>query len=177
MPSKALVTAALTYANGPAHLGHVLEAIQTDVYVRARKMLGHEVIFMWADDTHGTPIQIRARKEGIEPEALIAKAYEEHRSAYDGFQLGYDIVDTTNSEQNRKHAGLIVEELRERGDIEVRDVEQLYSEQDEMFLPDRMVKGTCPVCKTPDQYGDSCENCGATYRPTELIDPVSAVSG
>ena len=177
MPSKALVTAALTYANGPAHLGHVLEAIQTDVYVRARKMMGHEVIFMWADDTHGTPIQIRARKEGIEPEALIAKAYEEHRQAYDGFQIGYDIFYTTHSEENRKHASLIFAALRERGDIELRNVEQLYSEQDEMFLPDRMVKGTCPVCKTPDQYGDSCENCGATYRPTELIDPVSAVSG
>jgi len=177
MTNKVLVTAALTYANGPAHLGHVLEAIQTDVYVRARKMMNHEVIFMWADDTHGTPIQIRARKEGIEPEALIAKAYAEHLQAYDGFQIGYDIFYTTHSDENRKHAGLIFEALRARGDIEVRDVEQLYSEQDQMFLPDRMVKGTCPVCKTPDQYGDSCESCGATYRPTELIEPYSAVSG
>ncbi|MFO7567005.1 MAG: methionine--tRNA ligase [Enhygromyxa sp.] len=177
MRPKALVTAALTYANGPAHLGHVLEAIQTDVYVRARRMLGHEVIFMWADDTHGTPIQVRARKEGINPEALIARAYEEHVQAYDGFQIGYDIFYTTHSDENRKHAGLIFEALRERGDIEVREVEQLYSEQDEMFLPDRLVKGTCPKCKAPDQYGDSCEVCGSTYSPTDLIDPYSTVSG
>jgi methionyl-tRNA synthetase len=177
MPKKALVTAALTYANGPAHLGHVLEAIQTDVYVRARRMLGHEVIFMWADDTHGTPIQVRARKEGIEPEALIARAYQEHVAAYDGFQIGYDIFYTTHSDENRKHAGLIFGALRERGDIEVREVEQLYSEQDQMFLPDRLVKGTCPKCKSPDQYGDSCEVCGSTYSPTDLIDPYSTVSG
>lgn len=177
MRPKVLVTAALTYANGPAHLGHVLEAIQTDVYVRARRMLGHEVIFMWADDAHGTPIQVRARKEGIAPEALIAKAYDEHVRAYDGFQLGYDIFYTTHSEENTKHAGLIFEALRERGDIEVREVEQLYSEQDQMFLPDRLVKGTCPKCKSPDQYGDSCEVCGATYSPTDLIDPYSTVSG
>jgi methionyl-tRNA synthetase len=177
MRPKVLVTAALTYANGPAHLGHVLEAIQTDVYVRARRMLGHEVIFMWADDTHGTPIQVRARREGIEPEALIAKAYEEHLQAYNGFQIGYDIFYTTHSEENRKHAGLIFEALRERGDIITHEIEQLYSEQDQMFLPDRLVKGTCPKCKAPDQYGDSCEVCGDTYSPTDLIDPYSAVSG
>jgi methionyl-tRNA synthetase len=177
MRPKALVTAALTYANGPAHLGHVLEAIQADVYVRARRMLGHEVIFMWADDTHGTPIQVRARKEGIEPEALIAKAYDEHVKAYDGFQIGYDIFYTTHSEENRKHAEAIFAALRKRGDIEVREVQQLYSEQDQMFLPDRLVKGTCPNCKSPDQYGDSCEVCGTTYSPTELINPYSTVSG
>lgn len=177
MRPKVLVTAALTYANGPAHLGHVLEAIQTDVYVRARRMLGHDVIFMWADDTHGTPIQVRARKEGIEPEALIAKAYEEHLQAYNGFQIGYDIFYTTHSEENRKHAGIIFEALRERGDIEIEEVEQLFDEQAQMFLPDRLVKGTCPNCKTPEQYGDSCEVCGATYNPTDLIDPYSTISG
>jgi methionyl-tRNA synthetase len=179
MRPKVLVTAALTYANGPAHLGHVLEAIQTDVYVRARRMLGHEVLFMWADDTHGTPIQVRARKEGIAPEALIAKAYDEHVRAYDGFQIGYDIFYTTHSEENRKHAERIFAALRERGDIEVAEVEQLYSEQDQMFLPDRLVKGTCPNpnCRAPDQYGDSCEVCGWTYNPTDLIDPYSTVSG
>lgn len=132
---------------------------------------------MWADDSHGTPIQVRARKEGIAPEALIAKAYDEHVRAYDGFQIGYDIFYTTHSEENRKHAGIIFEALRERGDIEIVEIEQLYSEQDQMFLPDRLVKGTCPNCKAPDQYGDSCEACGATYTPTDLIDPRSAVSG
>ncbi|NVB36702.1 methionine--tRNA ligase [Pseudenhygromyxa sp. WMMC2535] len=177
MANKVLVTAALTYANGPAHLGHLLEAIQTDVYARARKMSGDEVIFMWADDTHGTPIQVRARREGIEPEALIARAYEEHLATYRGFGVGFDIFYTTHSEENRKHAGAIFAALRARGDVEVRDVEQLYSEVDQMFLPDRLVKGTCPVCKTPDQYGDSCEACGSTYRPTELIEPYSTVSG
>ena len=177
MAKKVLVTAALTYANGPAHLGHILEAIQTDVYVRARRMAGDEVIFMWADDTHGTPIQVRARKEGIEPEALIARIYDEHVTTYRGFDLSFDIFYTTHSEENRKHAGVIFEALRERGDIEVSVVEQLYSEVDQMFLPDRLVKGTCPVCKSPDQYGDSCESCGSTYRPTELIEPYSSVSG
>jgi methionyl-tRNA synthetase len=177
MRPKVLVTAALTYANGPAHLGHVLEAIQADVYVRARRMLGHEVIFMWADDTHGTPIQVRARKEGIEPEALIAKAYDEHVKAYDGFQLSYDIFYTTHSEENRKHVAAIFEGFRARGDVKTAEVEQLYSEQDQMFLPDRLVKGTCPKCKAPDQYGDSCEVCGSTYSPTDLIDPYSSISG
>jgi methionyl-tRNA synthetase len=177
MPPKALVTAALTYANGPAHLGHVLEAIQTDVYVRARRMLGHEVIFMWADDAHGTPIQVRARKEGIEPETLIAKAYAEHVEAYQGFQISYDIFHTTHSDENRKHVAAIFEALRAQGDVMTKEVEQLYSEVDQMFLPDRLVKGICPVCKTPEQYGDSCESCGATYSPIELIEPYSTVSG
>jgi methionyl-tRNA synthetase len=177
MPNRVLVTAALTYANGPAHLGHVLEAIQTDVYVRARRMCGDEVIFMWADDTHGTPIQIRARREGIAPEALIARVYEEHVDVYRRFGFSHDIFYTTHSEENRKHAEAIFNALRERGDIEVRDVDQLYSEVDQMFLADRMVSGTCPVCKSPDQSGDSCEKCGSTYRPTELIEPRSVISG
>jgi methionyl-tRNA synthetase len=177
MPNRVLVTAALTYANGPAHLGHVLEAIQTDVYVRARRMCGDEVIFMWADDTHGTPIQIRARREGIEPEALIARVYQEHVDVYNRFGFSHDIFYTTHSEENRKHAEAIFTALRDRGDIEVRDVDQLYSEVDQMFLADRMVSGTCPVCKTPDQSGDSCEKCGSTYRPTELIEPRSVISG
>lgn len=177
MPNRVLVTAALTYANGPAHLGHVLEAIQTDVYVRARRMCGDEVIFMWADDTHGTPIQIRARREGIAPETLIARVYEEHVDVYRRFGFSHDIFYTTHSDENRKHAEAIFSALRERGDIEVRDVDQLYSEVDQMFLADRMVSGTCPVCKTPDQSGDSCEKCGSTYRPTDLIEPRSVISG
>ncbi len=177
MPKRVLVTAALTYANGPAHLGHVLEAIQTDVYARARRMCGDEVIFMWADDTHGTPIQIRARREGIEPEALIARVYEEHVDVYRRFGFSHDIFYTTHSEENRKHVEAIFNAFRERGDVEVREVEQLYSEVDQMFLADRMVTGTCPVCKSPDQSGDSCEKCGSTYQPTELIDPRSTISG
>lgn len=177
MAPKVLVTAALPYANGSIHLGHMLEAVQTDVYVRARRMTGEEVRFVWADDTHGTPIQVRARREGIEPEALIARAYEEHVAAYDAFDIGYDIFYTTHSEENRRHAAAIFEAMRARGDTVVREVEQLYSEVDQMFLPDRLVKGRCPVCGAEDQYGDSCERCGATYRPTELLDPRSAVSG
>jgi methionyl-tRNA synthetase len=177
MAKKVLVTAALPYANGPIHLGHLLEAVQTDVYVRARRLMGDEVIFMWADDTHGTPVQVRARREGIEPEALIARAYTEHVADYDAFGIRYDIYHTTHSDENRKHAYAIFNTLRERGDIEVRDVEQLYSEVDQMFLPDRFVKGTCPNCGAKDQYGDSCEVCGATYRPTDLIEPRSVVSG
>ena len=177
MAHKVLVTAALTYANGPAHLGHVLEAIQTDIYARARRMMGDEVIFMWADDTHGTPIMLRARREGIEPEELIARVYQDHLKAYQGFQLGFDIFHTTHSPENEKHAGAIFEALERRGDISTKSVEQLYSETDQMFLPDRMVKGTCPKCGALDQYGESCEVCGSTYRPTELIDPRSAISG
>jgi methionyl-tRNA synthetase len=177
MAKKVLVTAALPYANGPIHLGHLLEAVQTDVYVRARRAMGEDVIFMWADDTHGTPVQVRARREGIEPEALIARAYLEHVADYDAFGIRYDIFHTTHSDENRKHAHAIFNRLRERGDIEVREVEQLYSEADQMFLPDRFVKGTCPNCGAKDQYGDSCESCGATYRPTDLIEPRSVVSG
>lgn len=177
MGKKVLVTAALPYANGSIHLGHMLEAVQTDVYVRARKMAGDDVKFMWADDTHGTPVQVRARKEGIEPEALIAKAYREHVEAYEGFGIGYDIFYTTHSDENRKHAAAIFKALEAAGGVETREIDQLYSEVDQMFLPDRLVKGTCPNCKTPDQYGDSCEACGCIYRPTELIDPRSAVSG
>lgn len=175
MAKKVLVTAALPYANGAIHLGHLLEAVQTDVYVRARKLMGDDVIFMWADDTHGSPIQVRARREGITPEALIERAYHEHRADYDGFGIGYDIYHSTHSEENVKHAHAIFNAMR--GDITLKDVEQLYSEVDHMFLPDRFVKGTCPNCKSPDQYGDSCEVCGATYRPTELIEPYSAISG
>ncbi|MFV8749380.1 methionine--tRNA ligase [Nannocystaceae bacterium ST9] len=177
MAKKVLVTAALPYANGPIHLGHLLEAVQTDVYVRARRLMGDAPIFMWADDAHGSPIQVRARREGISPEALIERAYAEHVADYDAFGISYDIYHSTHSDENRKHATAIFEALRERGDIQVSEVEQLYSEVDQMFLPDRFVKGTCPNCGAKDQYGDSCEVCGATYRPTELIEPYSVVSG
>lgn len=171
MAKRVLVTAALPYANGSVHLGHMLEFIQTDVYVRARKQAGDECIFMWASDTHGTPIQLRARREGITPEALIARAYDEHLADFRDFQIGFDIFHTTHSDENRQHAEAIYNALNERGDIATRQVEQLFCPKDEMFLPDRFVMGICPKCGEPDQYGDSCEKCGSTYAPTDLGEP------
>jgi methionyl-tRNA synthetase len=177
MAKKVLVTAALPYANGSIHLGHLLEYIQTDVYVRARKLAGEDCVFMWADDTHGTPIQVRARREGITPEALIEQAYAEHVRDFDDFQIGYDVFHTTHSAESRKHVDAIYAALDERGDIEIRTVDQLYCPKDEMFLPDRFVKGQCPKCKAEDQYGDSCEVCGSTYAPTDLGNPGCALCG
>jgi len=174
---KVLVTAALPYANGSIHLGHMLEAIQTDVYVRARKLAGDDVIFMWADDTHGTPIQLRARAEGVDPEAIIDAAHKEHKADYTDFGIGFDIFYTTHSDENRHHAGAIFKALEARGDIFAKEIEQMYSPEDKQFLPDRFIKGTCPKCGAKDQYGDSCEVCGSTYAPTDLIDPYSAISG
>ncbi|MCH9679929.1 MAG: methionine--tRNA ligase [Deltaproteobacteria bacterium] len=171
MSKRVLVTAALPYANGSIHLGHLLEFIQTDVYVRARKQAGEDCVFMWADDTHGTPIQMRARREGITPEELVARAYDEHRADFDDFKIGYDIFYTTHSEENRKHAEAIFSTMEAKGDIATRSVEQLYCPHDEMFLPDRFVKGICPKCKSADQYGDNCEVCGSTYSPTDLGEP------
>jgi len=177
MSKRVLVTAALPYANGSAHLGHMLEFIQTDVYVRARKLAGEDCVFMWADDAHGSSIQVRARREGITPEELVARAYEEHRKDFDDFAIGYDVFHTTHSEENRKHAEAIFAAMQARGDITSRAVEQLYCPKDEMFLPDRFVKGNCPKCKSPDQYGDNCEVCSSTYAPTELGNPRCAVCG
>lgn len=177
MSKRVLVTAALPYANGSAHLGHMLEFIQTDVYVRARKLAGEDCVFMWADDAHGSPIQVRARREGITPEALVARAYAEHRKDFDDFEIGYDVFHTTHSEENRKHVEAIFGAMLERGDISSRAVEQLYCPHDQMFLPDRFVKGICPKCKSPDQYGDNCEKCSSTYAPTELGDPRCVVCG
>ncbi|MBC8071185.1 MAG: methionine--tRNA ligase, partial [Deltaproteobacteria bacterium] len=177
MGKPVLVTAALPYANGSIHLGHMLEAIQTDVYVRARKLAGDDCVFIWADDTHGTPIELRARREGITPEQLIARAYDEHVRDYSTFGIGYDIFHTTHSEEVRSHAYAIFAAMKERGDIASRPVEQFYCPVDTMFLPDRFVRGTCPVCKSLDQYGDSCEVCGSTYAPTELGDPHCSICG
>jgi methionyl-tRNA synthetase len=177
MASRVLVTAALPYANGSIHLGHMLEFIQTDVYVRARKLAGEDVVFMWADDTHGTAIQLRAQREGITPEELIERAHAEHKSDFDDFGIGYDIFYTTHSEENRKHAGAIFEAMRERGDILTKEIEQLFCPKDQIFLPDRFVKGTCPNCKAPEQYGDVCENCSKTYDPTDLEAPQCSQCG
>ncbi|HET6586038.1 MAG TPA: class I tRNA ligase family protein, partial [Nannocystaceae bacterium] len=177
MSKQVLVTAALPYANGAIHLGHLLEAIQTDVYVRARKLAGEDCVFMWADDTHGTPIELRARREGITPEALIERAYAEHVAAYTDFGIGFDIFHTTHGPETRRHAEAIFAAMHGQGDITSRPVEQLYCPVDRMFLPDRFVKGTCPKCKSPDQYGDSCEVCGSTYAPTDLGNPRCSICG
>ena len=177
MAKRVLVTAALPYANGSIHLGHMLEYIQTDVYVRARKLAGDDCRFMWADDTHGTPIQVRARKEGITPEEVIERAYKEHRQDFEDFQIGFDVFHSTHTEESKTHAYKIFEALQASGNIEKRSIDQLYCPHDEMFLPDRFVKGICPKCKSPDQYGDSCEVCGSTYNPTDLGDPHCSVCG
>ena len=174
---KILVTSALPYANGAIHLGHLVEYIQTDIWVRFQKMRGHECHYVCADDTHGTPIMLRAEQEGITPEALIARVHGEHFADFSQFHIGFDNYYSTNSDENKELAQDIYRRLKAAGLIEVRTIEQLYDPQKEMFLPDRFVKGSCPKCKAEDQYGDSCEVCGATYSPTELINPYSAVSG
>lgn len=177
MSGRVLVTAALPYANGSIHLGHLLESIQTDVYVRARKLAGEDVIFMWAADTHGTPIELRARKEGITPEVLIERAHAEHAAVFRDFGIGSDIYYTTHSDETRRHAEGIFAAMKAGGYIHTRVTTQLYCPNDTMFLPDRFVRGQCPKCGALDQYGDSCEVCGSTYAPTELKDPVCSICG
>ncbi len=177
MPRKILVTSALPYANGSIHLGHLVEYLQTDIWVRFQKMRGHECHYVCADDTHGTPIMLRAEKEGITPEQLIARVWQEHFDDFSAFHIQFDNYGSTNSPENRECAETIYRRLRERGLIEVRSIEQFYDPVKAMFLPDRFIKGECPKCHAKDQYGDNCEACGAAYAPTELINPYSAVSG
>ena len=177
MPRQILITSALPYANGPLHLGHIIEAVQTDVWVRFQKMQGHDCLYVCAEDTHGTPIMIKAQTEGVTPEALIARVAEEHRADYRDFLIGHDHFHSTHSDENRYFTDLMFERLNAAGHITRRSVRQAYDETAGMFLPDRYVRGTCPTCKTPDQYGDSCEACGATYTPAELLDPKSTISG
>jgi methionyl-tRNA synthetase len=177
MSRKILVTSALPYANGPLHLGHIIEAVQTDIWVRFQRMQGHDCLYVCAEDTHGTPIMIKAQSEGLTPEALIARVAEEHRAAYQGFLIGHDQFHSTHSAENRHFTDLMFGRLKEAGHITTRSVRQAYDEKAGMFLPDRYVRGTCPRCKAADQYGDSCEVCGATYAPADLIDPKSTVSG
>ncbi len=174
---RILVTSALPYANGPTHLGHMTETIQCDIWVRAMRLAGHEVVYVCADDTHGTPIMLKAEAEGITPEALIARVGAERRADFAAFDIGFDNYYTTHSEENRRLTVRMYEALVRAGHITRRSVRQAYDEKAGMFLPDRYVKGTCPRCGTPDQYGDSCENCGATYAPSDLVDPLSVVSG
>jgi methionyl-tRNA synthetase len=174
---KILVTSALPYANGPLHLGHLVEYIQTDIWVRFQNMRGHECYYVCADDTHGTPIMLRAQQEGITPEKLIARMGEEHQRDFADFGIGFDNYYSTHSDENRELVTEIYKRLSRAGHIGKRTIKQAYDPVKNMFLPDRFIKGTCPRCNTPDQYGDSCENCGATYSPTELKNPVSALSG
>ena len=174
---RILVTSALPYANGPLHIGHVLEAVQTDIWVRFQRLSGHECLYVCADDTHGTPIMLKAQSEGITPEALIEKVAADHRATYRDFLVHHDTFHSTHSVENRELTERVFRALDSAGLIARRTIRQAYDAEAGMFLPDRYVKGTCPVCATKDQYGDSCENCGATYTPADLIDPVSVVSG
>ncbi|WP_186069376.1 methionine--tRNA ligase [Burkholderia gladioli] len=172
-----LVTSALPYANGQIHIGHLVEYIQTDIWVRTLRMHGHEVYYVGADDTHGTPIMLRAEQEGLSPKQLIERVWGEHKRDFDSFGISFDNFYTTDSEENRVLSENIYLALKEAGLIAERDIEQAYDPVKEMFLPDRFIKGECPKCHAKDQYGDSCEVCGSTYQPTELINPYSVVSG
>ncbi len=176
-PRKILVTSALPYANGPIHLGHLVEYIQTDIWVRFQKQRGHQCTYVCADDAHGTPIMLKADQLGISPEDLIAKVSTEHQRDFAGFMVGFDNYYSTHSPENRDFAALIYQRLNDAGHIARRTITQAYDPEKQMFLPDRFVKGECPKCGAADQYGDSCEACGATYSPVELKNAYSAVSG
>ena len=172
-----LVTSALPYANGPIHIGHLVEYIQTDIWARFQKMRGHNCYYVCADDAHGTPIMLRARQEGITPEALIARVAVEHQADFAAFRIGFDNYHSTHSPENHYCATLIYERNRDAGHIAKRTITQAYDPVEQMFLPDRFIKGECPKCGAADQYGDNCEACGASYSPAELKNPRSAVSG
>ena len=174
---RLLVTSALPYANGQIHIGHLVEYVQTDIWVRFQRMRGHEVHYVGADDTHGTPIMLRAEKEGITPKELIANVWKEHKRDFDDFLISFDNYYTTDSPENETLSQSIYLKLRDAGLIEKRAIEQAYDPVKEMFLPDRFIKGDCPKCGAKEQYGDSCEKCGATYSPTDLKNPFSVVSG
>ena len=174
---RLLVTSALPYANGQIHIGHLVEYVQTDIWVRFQRMRGHEVHYVGADDTHGTPIMLRAEKEGLTPKELIANVWKEHKRDFDDFLISFDNYYTTDSPENETLSQGIYLKLRDAGLIEMRSIEQAYDPVKEMFLPDRFIKGECPKCGAKDQYGDSCEKCGATYSPTDLKNPFSVVSG
>ena len=173
---RILLTSALPYANGTMHLGHMLEYIQTDIWARFQRAQGHECYFAWADDAHGTPIMLSAQRQGISPEELIERMNKEHQRDFQEFGLSYDHFSSTHSDANREMVETIFNRLQQGGFIELRTISQLYDESEGMFLPDRFIKGTCPKCKSEDQYGDGCEVCGSTYTPTDLINPRSAVT-
>ena len=177
MTRRILVTAALPYANGPIHIGHMLEHAQTDIWARFQRARGHDVVFAWADDAHGTPIMLNAEKRGMTPEQLIEHYGNEHQRDFRDFGISYDNFSSTHAESNRAMVEEIWRRLVERGSVVTRTIEQLFDEEKRMFLPDRFIRGTCPKCGAQDQYGDSCEVCSATYEPTDLIEPRSVVSG
>jgi methionyl-tRNA synthetase len=177
VPRKIVVTSALPYANGPIHIGHMVEYTQTDIWVRFQKLQGHECIYVCADDAHGTPIMLSAQAAGISPQQLIDRVKVEHERDFAGFDIGFDNFHSTHSEENKYFATYIYKKLRDGGHIATRTISQSYDPKAEMFLPDRFIKGTCPNCGAEDQYGDNCEVCGATYDPTELKDPRSVVTG
>ncbi len=172
-----LVTSALPYANGPIHIGHLVEYIQTDIWARFQKMRGHTCHYVCADDAHGTPIMLRARHEGITPEELISRVAEEHKADFAAFRIGFDNYHSTHSAENRHFCGLIYQRNREAGHILSRTITQAYDPVEQIFLPDRFIRGDCPKCGAPDQYGDNCEACGASYSPSELKNPRSVLSG
>ncbi|MGM0858494.1 MAG: methionine--tRNA ligase [Pseudomonadota bacterium] len=176
-PRRILVTSALPYANGAIHLGHLLEYIQTDIWVRFQKSRGQQCYYVCADDAHGTAIMLRAEQEGISPEALIERVSNDHQADFARFGVAFDNYHSTHSDENRYYSELIYQRLRDKGHIATREIEQMFDPQKGLFLADRFIKGTCPKCGTDDQYGDNCEKCGATYTPAELINPVSAISG
>ncbi len=177
MPRKIIVTSALPYANGPIHIGHLVEYIQTDIWVRFQKMNGNKCFYFCADDTHGTPVMISARAAGIDPEKLVEKIQKEHKADFDGFLIEFDNYYSTHSPENKYFSELIFGRLNQAGSIVKRTIEQTYCENCKMFLPDRFIRGTCPRCSAPDQYGDSCDKCGGTYQPTELIDARCSTCG
>ncbi len=177
MNKKILITSALPYANGPIHLGHLVEYIQTDIYVRYLKMKGEKVLYVCADDTHGAPIEINAQKQGITPEELIKKMFEEHLRDFKDMQIEFDSYHSTNSPENKFFSDLIFKRLRDKGDIYTKEIEQTYCTICKRFLPDRFVRGTCPKCGAQDQYGDVCEVCNSIYEPVDLIKPRCAICG
>ena len=173
---KIIATSALPYANGPIHLGHLVEYLQTDIWVRSQKMAGNECLYICADDAHGTPIMLKAQELKITPEKLIDKIYKQHIKDFSDFHIEFDNYHSTHSDENKKFSEYIFNQLKERGDIVSKTINQFYDEKAQMFLPDRYIKGECPKCHAKDQYGDSCEECGATYLSTDIINPISTVS-
>src|SRR3954463_2623009 len=177
MPRKLFVTTALPYANGPFHIGHIMEYVQADIWVRFQRLQGHKVNFVCADDTHGAPIMLKAEAENVTPEELVARIGETHKRDYQRFGISFDNFHTTHSEENRELSSAIFLALQKNGFIETKTIEQFFDPLKKMFLPDRYIKGECPKCGTKDQYGDSCENCGAVYAPTDLKNPYSVLTG
>ena len=173
---RIVVTSALPYANGSIHLGHLVEYIQTDIWVRSQKMAENECVYICADDSHGTPIMLKAKELGITPEELIKKTYDEHVRDFKDFQIEFDNFHTTHSDENKEISRRMYQSLKDKGDIVSKEIEQFYDNEAKMFLPDRFIKGECPKCGAKDQYGDSCEECGATYSPTDVKNPISTVS-